>query len=74
MKIVVHGPAAGVGPDGMIHSWSPDQEVTVADGDKAAVAWAQALAATALADVLEDVAKPAAKPEPETGSRAAKGK
>jgi hypothetical protein len=56
MKINVHGPRAGYGPDGMMHSWSPDQVVEVGDGDKQAVAWARMFVATGAADLLEDAA------------------
>jgi hypothetical protein len=54
MKIIVHGPAAGPGPDGMITSWGPDQPVEVDDGDKKAVAWARYFVSTPLATLVED--------------------
>jgi hypothetical protein len=54
MKIIVHGPAAGQGPDGLISSWSPDQPVEVDDGDKKAVAWARMFVDTGLATLVED--------------------
>jgi hypothetical protein len=56
VKIIVHGPAAGPGPNGLIESWAPDQEVEVDDGDKKAVAWARAFAATPMATLAEDAA------------------
>ena len=63
MKIIVHGPAAGPGPDGMIQSWAPDQAVDIDDGDKQAVAWVRTYASTYLVTVGEDVApKAPAKP------------
>lgn len=62
MKLVVHGPAAGYGPDGNIHSWSPDQAVDIDDGDDKAVAWAHARADTDLFDIVEDAP---VKPTPE---------
>ena len=66
MKIIVHGPAAGPGPDGMIQSWAPDQPVDVDDSDKQAVAWARYFVSTPLATLVEDVAvkapRQAAKP------------
>lgn len=68
MKIIVHGPAAGTGPDGTIHSWAPDQGVEVDDGDKQAVAWARAITATPLATLVEDV--PPKAPARQSGGRA----
>ena len=62
MKIIVHGPAAGPGPDGMITSWAPDQPVEIDDGDKQAVAWARSYAATYLVTITEDAPKAPAKP------------
>ena len=56
MKIIVHGPAAGAGPSGMIDSWAPDQPVEVDDGDKRAVAWARTFVSSGLATLVEDVA------------------
>jgi hypothetical protein len=56
MKIVVHGPAAGPGPSGLVESWAPDQSVEVDDGDKQAVAWARSVVASGLASLDEDVA------------------
>lgn len=67
MKITVHGPRAGYGPDGTIHSWGPDQAVEVADSDKKAVAWARVMTSTGAATVVEDArtaAKPGPKPDP----------
>lgn len=55
MKITVHGPRAGTGPDGMITSWAPDQAVEVDDGDKRAVAWARMFVDTGAATLVEDV-------------------
>lgn len=54
MKIIVHGPAAGGGPDGMVHSWAPDQPVEVDDSDPKAVAWARMFISTGLATLVED--------------------
>jgi hypothetical protein len=56
MKIIVHGPAAGPGPHGLIESWAPGQEVEVDDSDRQAVTWARNFAATPLATLVEDVA------------------
>jgi hypothetical protein len=56
MKIIVHGPAAGAGPSGMIESWAPDQEVEIDDADKQAVTWARYVVTTPLATLVEDVA------------------
>jgi len=72
MKVIVHGPAAGPGPDGMITSWAPDQDVEVDDGDRQAVAWARSFIASGMATLVEDVAakaparqeKPAAAAQP----------
>jgi hypothetical protein len=62
MKVTVHGPAAGPGPDGMIQSWAPDQPVEVDDGDKQAVTWARSFVSSGLATLVEDVApKPSAR-------------
>jgi hypothetical protein len=54
VKITVHGPLAGYGPDGLIHSWIPDQDVEVDDGDKKAVAWARKFVTTGAATLVED--------------------
>lgn len=63
MKIVIHGPLAGYGPDGTIHSWAPDTEVEVDDKDAKAVAWARGWGATPHATLVEDApAKEPAKP------------
>jgi hypothetical protein len=70
VKITVHGPRAGYGPDGLISSWSPDQDVEVADGDKKAVAWARMFVATGAATLIEDApvkrgpGRPPKTPEP----------
>lgn len=64
MKIIVHGPAAGPGPDGTIHSWTPDQPVEVDDGDRKAVAWARYLVSTPLATLIEDAPADAVKRGP----------
>ena len=64
MKILVHGPCAGYGPDGMLASWAPDQPVEVSDGDRKAVAWARMLAATGRATVVVDAP---AEPKPPRG-------
>jgi hypothetical protein len=63
MKVTVHGPAAGPGPDGMITSWAPDQPVEVDDGDKKAVAWARSFIATGMATLVEDVQTAPARQE-----------
>lgn len=68
MKVTVHGPRAGYGPDGMMHSWSPDQDVEVDDGDKKAVAWARMFVDTGAASLVEDVA---VKEKPVRPARAA---
>jgi hypothetical protein len=70
MKITVHGPAAGPGPDGMIQSWAPDQPVEIDDGDKKAVAWARMAVASGLATLVEDVAVK----EPKAPARQASGR
>jgi hypothetical protein len=54
MKILVHGPRVGYGPDGMLHSWA-DDPVEVDDGDKKAVAWARMFVETGAATLTEDV-------------------
>ena len=54
MKITVHGPASGYGPDGMLHSWANDL-VEVSDGDKKAVAWARMFVDSGAATLVEDV-------------------
>ncbi len=56
MKIIVHGPAAGMDWRNMIESWAPDQPVDIDDSDKAAVAWARVRIGTGLATLVEDVA------------------
>ncbi len=56
MKIIVHGPAAGMDWRNMIESWAPDQPVDIDDADKAAVAWARVRIGTGLATLVEDVA------------------
>jgi hypothetical protein len=70
MRIIVHGPASGVGPDGMISSWAPDQPVEVDDGDKQAVAWARVRVASGLATLVEDVAAKEPQKAPARGSGA----
>ena len=59
MKIVIHGPLAGYGPDGTIHSWAPDTVVEVDDRNDKAVAWARSWVDMG-ADLLEDT--PAKQP------------
>ena len=61
MKITVHGPASGYGPDGMLHSWANDL-VEVSDGDKKAVAWARMFVDSGAATLVEDVALKATPP------------
>ncbi len=68
MKVIVHGPAAGPGPHGMIESWAPDQPVDVDDGDRQAVAWARMFISTGLATLVEDVAVKEPKPPARQGS------
>jgi len=63
VKINVHGPLAGTGWDGMIHSWSGLVEVD--DTNPKAVAWARYTVDSGAADLVEDV-KQSAKPEPAT--------
>jgi len=71
MKIIVHGPAAGKGPSGLVESWAPDQPVEVDDGDKQAVAWARTFVASGLADLVQDVpVKETPKAPAARGSRA----
>ncbi len=75
MKIIVHGPAAGAGPDGLVASWAPDQPVEVDDGDKKAVAWARTFVSTGLATLVEDVpakAEPAREPRSQAARPAVK--
>ena len=64
MKVTVHGPRAGYGPDGMMHSWSPDQDVEVDDGDKKAVAWARMFVSTGAATLVEDAPEAPARRGP----------
>lgn len=64
MKVIVHGPRAGIGPDGMISSWAPDQPVEVDDSDKKAVAWARMYVATGAATLVEDAPADAVKRGP----------
>ena len=61
MKIIVHGPAAGLIWDMTIRSWAVDEAVDIDDGNRAAVAWANRAVATGLADMVEQPAphKPA---------------
>jgi len=61
VKIIVHGPAAGLIWDGTIRSWAVDEVVDIDDGNRAAVAWANRAVATGLADMVEQPAphKPA---------------
>jgi len=72
MKIVVHGPFAGYGPDGTIHSWAPDQVVELDDDNKQAVTWARGVVASCTDgtfELVEDVApKKTAKKEVSHGS------
>jgi hypothetical protein len=71
VKIVIHGPLAGYGPDGNIASWGPDQEVDLDDNNPKAVAWGKAWLSfkqpdgAASADLVED-----AKAEPSEPSLA----
>jgi hypothetical protein len=70
MKISVHGPRSGYGPDGMLHSWA-DDTVEVDDGDKKAVAWARMFVSTGAATLVEDVKETKAPaPARQSGSRA----
>ena len=71
MKIVIHGPLAGYGPDGPageMQSWGPDSLVELDDGDEKAVAWGRGWLDTPHATLVEDVktkkAEPARKAEP----------
>lgn len=65
MKIVMHGPLAGYGPDGTIHSWGPDTLVELDDGDAKQVAWGKAwlgMGATLVEDAKTAKAKEPARP------------
>jgi len=57
VKIIVHGPAAGLIWDMTIRSWAVDEAVDIDDGDRAAVAWAQRAIETGLADLVEPPAR-----------------
>ena len=70
MKIIIHGPAAGPGPSGMIESWAPDQPVDVDDSDKKAVAWARYFVSTGLATLVEDTPEAPARRGPGRPSKA----
>jgi hypothetical protein len=63
VKITVHGPASGYGPDGMLHSWANDL-VEVDDGNKKAVAWARMFVDSGAATLVEDVKEAKAPPPP----------
>jgi len=52
---------AGVGPNGDIISWSPNEEVDVDDKDAAAVAFYEAKASDGVAEILEPAAVKAKK-------------
>lgn len=79
MKLIIHGPLAGYGPDGTIHSWAPDTEVEVDDKDAKAVAWARSwvdMGATLIEDApakessKESSKEPAKEPTRQTASPA----
>jgi hypothetical protein len=61
VKIVIHGPLAGYGPDGNIASWGPNQQVDLDDSDAKQVAWGKAWLSfkqpdgAASADLVEDM-------------------
>jgi len=57
VKIVVHGPAAGLLPDGSMRSWGVDEPADIDDSDKDLVAWARAAAAGGLVTITEDAPK-----------------
>jgi hypothetical protein len=61
VKIIVHGPAAGIAWDGSMRSWGVDEPVDIDDGDAAAVAWARRAVPGGLVTILEDAP---AKDEP----------
>ena len=56
MKVKMLGPIAGVGPDGSITSWGPDQVVDVDDDDKTAVAFYQARVKDGVAVLIDELA------------------
>jgi len=56
MKVKMLGPIAGVGPDGSITSWGPDQVVDVDDDDKAAVAFYTARVTDGVATLIDELA------------------
>jgi hypothetical protein len=60
VKINVHGPLAGTGWDGMIHSWSGLVEVD--DTNPKAVAWARYTVGSGAADLVEDAKTPEPTP------------
>ena len=56
MKVKMHGPIAGVGPDGSITSWGPDQVVDIDDDDKPAVTFYKALVKDGVATLIDELA------------------
>jgi hypothetical protein len=70
MKVMVHGPLAGYGPDGTIHSWAPDTVVDIDDDNEQAVTWGRGVVASCTDgtfELVEDVKpkKPAKKEIPD---------
>lgn len=70
MKIIIHGPLAGYGWDGTIHSWAPDTLVELDDSNATQVAWGKSWVGMG-ATLVEDVAKPA-KPAAKAATSTAK--
>jgi hypothetical protein len=72
MKVMVHGPLAGYGPDGTIHSWAPDTVVEIDDNNEKAVTWGHGVVSSCTDgtfELVEDVApKKTAKKEVPDGS------
>jgi len=56
MKVKMLGPIAGVGPDGSITSWGPDQVVDVDDDNKTAVAFYTARVKDGVAVLIDELA------------------
>jgi len=59
MKVLVHGPLAGYGPDGTIHSWAPDTVVEIDDDNEKAVTWGHGVVSSCTDgtfELVEDVA------------------
>jgi hypothetical protein len=72
VKIIVHGPAAGLIWDMTIRSWAVDEAVDIDDDNRAAVAWANRAVATGLADMV--VEQPPRRPAEDQPRRSATAK